>query len=378
MEGAKMKILITGSDGFVGKNLTRELHNQGYRSIFTYDVHTPEEKLENYLKECDFLFHLAGANRPDDPADFLQQNRNFTCRILESLTRYGNCCPIVACSSVQAEQDNLYGKSKKAMEEALQDYSAKTHAPVYIFRLPNLFGKWCRPNYNSVVATFCYNIARNIPITLTDPEKILTVAHIDSVLTAFTGALTQPPPADEAGFCLLPAVYRISLGALAEKLQSFQQSRFSLILPTFLEEVDQKLYSTFISYLPVAGLTRDLEEKSDERGAFCECLKGIGFGQIAVSVTRPGMVRGGHWHHTKTEKFCVLRGQAIVRLQRLDGEKELLEYHLTGKQPKLLDIPPGYVHWVENTGHEDMILLIWCCELFDPERPDTYYREATP
>lgn len=369
-----MKILVTGSNGFVGKNLRANIGLLNKHDVFCCDIDTSEEELDKFTQNCDFVFHLAAANRPKDTDDFMKVNRDFTKDLLSKLRNNKNNCAIVAASSIQAELDNEYGRSKREMENALFSYGKETGAPIYIYRLPNLFGKWCKPNYNSVIATFCDNLAKGKEIAVNNAETSLRLLHIDDVCRTFMNVIESKPYIDENGFCELPPIHEITVGILAEKMKKFAKNRMNLTLPIFKTRFDEQLYSTFVSYIPVDDLSYSLDMKSDARGAFFECVKAGGFGQISVSVTNPGYVRGGHWHHTKTEKFCVIKGQAALRLKKL-GEENITEYILSDENIRALDIPSGYLHWIENTGDDEMILLIWANEIFDSKNPDTYTEE---
>ncbi len=363
-----MKILVTGYKGFIGKNLVAQLRNEGYDDLLLYDVDTEESELDGFLERCDFVFHLAGVNRPQNDDEFEKGNNQLTCHIIGRLKHFGNNCPIVASSSVQAENDSPYGKSKRAMETALFEYSRETGAPVYVYRLPNVYGKWCKPNYNSVVATFCHNVARDIDIRIDNSETVLRLVYVDDVVNAFIGCI-------EKGFCEVSTVDTVSLGQLAEKIRAFRENRRTLVIPSFEGGFDRKLYATYVSYLPEDNFSYALEKKSDARGFFCECIKNNMFGQVSVSVTKPGIVRGDHWHNTKVEKFLVVAGSAVVRF-RLIGTEDITEYYVSGDEPEVIDVPVGYTHSIENVGDNDMVAFIWCDELFEPERPDTYFQKV--
>ncbi len=373
-----MKILITGADGFVGKNLTTQLKNQGYTDLYLYDIDSNEMVLEEALRDCNFVFHLAGANRPEAVEEFIQVNRDFTSVLIEKLEQYNNTCPVLACSSIQAENDTPYGKSKKAMEDVLFAHEAATGSPVYVYRLPNIFGKWCRPNYNSVVATFCHNMTRDIPVRIDNPDTVLRLLYIDDLVRQFIGALEVPPKRGEVGFCDVSDIHTTTLGELYERLRTYVDSRADsqdMELHAFEDKLDRKLYATFISYLPEGGFAYSLDRKCDQRGYFCECLKCPQFGQVSVSVSKPGVTRGNHWHHSKTEKFLVLKGKAAVRF-RMIGSDKVIEYIVTDESSQMLDIPAGYTHSIENIGEGELILLIWCNEIFDPNAPDTYIEKV--
>lgn len=370
-----MKVLVTGSGGFIGKNLVARLQCEDEITVLPCDVDCPEAAFNSALQSCDALIHLAGVNRPDHHSAFMEVNRDFTVELLQKLVRYGNTCPILAASSIQAVEDNPYGRSKKAMEDTLFSYAQSTGTRVTVYRLPNVFGKWCRPHYNSVVATFCHQIARDEEIRIDNPYHAIRLAYIDDVVEEFVGALRNPAAVSTDGFGTISVEYTVRLGDLAERLREFRRGRETLALPPVQSPFDKKLYSTYLSYLPENGFCYPLEMKRDERGYFCEALKSEGFGQISVSHTKPGIVRGNHWHHTKVEKFLVVEGNAVIRFRKIGGT-ETLEYEVSGKRLELVDVPVGYTHAIENTGDTNLITVIWCNELFDPERPDVYFEEV--
>ncbi len=359
-----MRILITGANGFVGKNLCISLPEH---ELYRYDVDTAPSLLDDYCRDADFVFHLAGANRPKDPKEFMENNFGFTSVLLEILKKHGNTCPIVLSSSTQAALDNPYGQSKRAGEDLLKAYGAETGAKVIIYRFPNLFGKWCRPNYNSAIATFCHNIARGLPITVNDPSVELTVAYIDDVLDEFKRALLGNPSE--------PVTHKATLGRIVELLESFRDSRKMLSVPDLSDPFVKKLHATYLSYLPEEGFSYPLKMNVDNRGSFTEILRTDCHGQFSVNMIKPGIVKGNHWHHTKNEKFLVVGGRGVIRFRRIDDE-EVIEYRVTGDKMEVVDIPPGYTHNIENTGDTDLILFIWCNERFDPERPDTIFLEV--
>ncbi len=367
-----MKLLITGSDGFIGKNLVAQLKSRGYTDLFLYDRNQKDASLEKYLEECDFLFHLAGINRSDNPDDFEQGNTALTNQIIKKLKSCSNTCPILASSSIQAELDTPYGKSKRAMEDVLFAYASSCNVNVYVYRLPNVYGKWCKPNYNSVVATFCHNVSRNLDLRIDNPDTVLQLVYIDDVVDAFIRTLEGKPIVADDGFCQAPIPHPIKLGQLAEKLILFHKNRQSLEMPAFAHDFDRKLYATYSSYLPQKLFSYKLDPKTDERGYFCECLKCSAFGQVSISVTKPGIVRGNHWHHTKVEKFLVVKGSAVIRFRLLNSE-EILDYYVDGSVPEIIDVPVGYTHSIQNIGDSEMIALIWSSEEFNPQYPDTYF-----
>ncbi len=378
-----MKILITGANGFVGKNLTSTLQaiKEGKDKtrplgseleIFKYDVETEERLLDEYCAECDCVVHLAGVNRPTDPREFMAGNYGFTVELLETLKKHKNKASVILSSSVQAELDNEYGKSKRAGEELLREYGRKTGAKVYIYRYPNLFGKWCRPNYNSVVATFCHNIAHGLDITVSDREKELTFAYIDDVVSALLETLAGTTETDGNGYAYVKKTYKVKLGRIADLIRSFKENRNTLSVPDMSDEFTAKLYATYLSYLPKGGCAYALQPHCDARGSFTEILRTRNAGQFSVNVTKPGVTKGEHWHHTKNEKFLVVSGKGVIRLRNIFSE-DVEEYCVSGEKPEVVDIPAGYTHNIENLGETDMITFMWCSECFDPEKPDTYY-----
>lgn len=370
-----MKILVTGAKGFIGKNLVLELKNRGYESVYEYDFDSTPEQLDAYAKDCEFVFHLAGVNRPEKESEFMEGNFGFTSDLLNLLKKYNNKAPVLITSSIQALQDNPYGKSKKAGEELLLRYSGVSGAPVYVYRLQNVFGKWCRPNYNSVVATFCHNIAHDIPIVINDPERIMEFVYIDDVVATFLSAMERRETPAKDGLYYVMAVHVIKLGELAELIGSFRKSRGSLMIPDLSESLTRKLYSTYLSYLPEDQLSYPLKMNEDHRGSFTEFVKSPDRGQVSVNVSKPGITKGNHWHHTKNEKFLVVSGEGVIRFRKVNGDK-ILEYKVSGSKLEVVDIPPGYTHNISNTGESDLVTIMWANEAFDPERPDTYFLEV--
>lgn len=369
-----MKILITGAGGFIGKNLISTLHTYGYGDILYFDADTPAEKLDRFCAECEFVYHLAGVNRPKTQDEFMQGNFGFTDTLLRTLIKYRNNCPIMFASSTQAALPNLYGRSKKAGEELLFQYQRETGAKVYVFRFPNVFGKWSKPNYNSAVATFCYNISHDLPITLSDPDTVLHLAYIDDVAEALV-ALLDDEATMEGPYCVVPVAHTAKLGDLAERIRSFRKIREENELPDMSAPLTRKLYATYLSFLPTMEFAYPLPMREDDRGSFTEFLRSGSGGQISVSISKPGAVKGNHWHHTKTEKFLVVYGSGVIRFRNPDAE-EVLEYHVSGKKLVVVDIPVGYAHSIENTGKSDMVTLMWASEGFDPEHPDTIATEV--
>ncbi len=369
-----MKILVTGSNGFVGKNLISELKNRGYDDLYLYDVDTDPSLLDTYCAECEFVYHLAGVNRPQDPKEFMEGNYGFTSLLLDSLKRHANTSPVLISSSIQAELDNPYGRSKKAGEDLLLSYSKETGAKVHLFRLPNVFGKWCRPNYNSAVATFCYNIARDLPITVNDPSVVMNLVYIDDVVDSFIKALNNDV-LQEGGYCKVPTVHTTKLGTIVELLHKFKESRKDLSVPNMGNSFEKVLYSTYLSYLPVDQLNYPLKMNSNERGSFTEILRTEERGQFSVNISKPGITKGNHWHHTKNEKFLVVSGEGVIRFRKI-GTKEVIEYSVSAEKLEVVDIPPGYTHNISNTGSSDMVTFMWANEPFNKDKPDTIYEEV--
>ena len=369
------KVLITGAEGFIGKNLCIALEQRKDVRVLPYDVNNAKKELAQFAAEADFVFHLAGVNRPENIEEFDRGNRGFTLELAELLEKAGRRVPVAMTSSIQAALDNPYGVSKKKAEDALWEWSRRSGAPVYIYRLPNVFGKWCRPNYNSVVATFCYNIARGLPIQINKPAAELTLVYIDDVVDELIAAMEGAPHRGDDGFCYVPRTFKVTLQKLAETIYSFTESRTTLVVPNFEGDFERFLYATFISYLPEKGFSYDLEMKYDQRGWLAEFIKSKQFGQIFISRTRPGITRGNHWHHTKVEKFLVIEGEALIKFRKI-GTDEVIEYQVSGEQLRVVDIPPGYTHSITNIGSTDVITLFWANEIFEPARADTYYLEV--
>lgn len=371
-----MKVLVTGAEGFIGKNLVTELNRREGVEVLPFDIDTPKERLEEYCRECDFVYHLAGVNRPERVEEYMEGNFGFTSQLVGTLKKCGNTCPIVISSSVQASLENPYGQSKKAGEDMLFSYGQETGAPVYIYRFPNVFGKWCRPNYNSAVATFCYNIVHGLPIQVNDRKTVLRLVYIDDVVEELMQAYDRHPHVNADGYCYVPVEHEAALGEIVNLLYSFKESRRNLMLPDMTEgSLEKKLYSTYLSYLPEDGFSYPLDMKEDERGSFTEILKSVDRGQVSVNISRPGITKGNHWHHTKNEKFVVVSGRALIRFRR-HGSDEIFEYHVSGDKLEVVDIPTGYVHSIINEGDTDLVTLMWCNECFNPGRPDTAYESV--
>ena len=373
-----MKILITGAQGFLGRNMRAELSTHQDYEVLAYSHSLPEKTLEEYCAQADFVLHFAGVNRPKDKAEFIQGNTDFTQHLLTMLKKSGSKAPVLMSSSVQAALDNPYGQSKAEAEKLLKDYAAATGNQVYIYRLPNLFGKWGKPNYNSVVATFCYNITRNIPIEVSGRTRSLKLVYIDDAVAEFMAALQGSAHADLDGFYSVPSIHMTTLGEIADALYSFKESREgSLQVPDVGHPFLKKLYSTYLSYLPVDEFSYALDTHADDRGSFTEILRTAERGQFSVNIAHPGIVKGNHWHHTKNEKFLVVSGKGLIRFRRVDDPGcEIIEYHVSGEKLQVVDIPPGYTHSIANEGTEELVTFMWCNECFDPEHPDTYWMEV--
>jgi UDP-2-acetamido-2,6-beta-L-arabino-hexul-4-ose reductase len=365
------RILITGGRGFLGRNLAVHLLERKDCETRIFDQENSVEDLKAWVLDADVIFHLAGVNRPRDPIDFDRGNAGLTEQICQFLQKAGRSPKIVFSSSIQAELDNPYGASKAKAENALRQFAAEAGACVRIYRLKNLFGKWCRPNYNSVTATFCHNIAKDLPIAVSDPACDLELSYVDDVVAAFLSEIDGRQTAGEAG-ADIPS-YRIQLGDLAGRIQSFHEMGTTLTLPDFAEWFNRALYATYLSYVPQAALQQYLEIKSDVRGSLAEFIKQEHFGQVFVSRTKPGITRGNHYHHTKTEKFFVVEGDGLIRMRAVEGGP-VEEYPVTGSAYQVINIPPGFTHSITNVGSGEMVTLFWSSELFNPDRPDTYFR----
>lgn len=380
-----MKVLVTGAYGFVGKNLCATLKNiadgkdKSYNidsdiTVFEYDLGTDKALLDTYCKECDFVFHLAGVNRPETEEEFMEGNFGFSSTLLDTLKKYNNTCPIMISSSIQAELDNPYGRSKKAGEDLMFAYGEETGAKVMVYRLPNLFGKWSRPNYNSVIATFCHNIARDMPITVNNRDVNMTLVYIDDLVNELISAL-KGEENREGAFCKVPVEHKITLGEIADLIYSFKESRETKAVPDMSDGFTKKLYATYLSFLPEDGFSYPLKMNIDNRGSFTEILRTADRGQFSVNISKPHITKGNHWHHTKNEKFLVVSGNGVIRFRKPDEEK-VIEYFVSGEKLEVVDIPTGYTHNIENLGDTDMVTFMWCNECFDPNKPDTFFEEV--
>ena len=386
----KMNILITGASGFVGRNLCAQLRNirdgkaknyavSGDLTLYEYDLNSTPEELDAYCRDADFVFNLAGVNRPQDPAEFMRGNFGFASTLLATLKKHGNTCPVMISSSIQAALVNPYGESKRAGEQLLFDYAEETGAKVLVYRFPNLFGKWCRPNYNSAVATFCNNIANDLPITVNDPSVVMHLVYIDDVVDELIGALTGGEHRDGA-FCVVPTSHRITLGAIVDLLHTFRRMPETLEVPdTTKDGFAKKLYATYLSYLPSDRFAYDLKMNVDPRGSFTEIIRTADRGQFSVNVSKPGITKGQHWHHTKNEKFVVVHGHGLIQLRKVGTDENgqlypVVNYEVSGEKIQVVEMIPGYTHNIVNLSDtEDLVTFRWCNECFDPAKPDTYF-----
>lgn len=389
------KILVTGSNGFVGKNIVVALNETKKYEVITIDRQNSEEELRQATLKADFIVHLAGVNRPKEASEFYEGNGGLTEKIVNFLKNENKNTPILITSSTHAEIDNDYGKSKKQSEDVLIKYSDECNAKVYIFRLPNLFGKWCKPNYNSAVTTFCYNIAHDLDVWVNDPSIELSLVYIDDVVESIVECIEgwnminlneineEVALTTTGSNCVqidkyyyeVTTVYKRTLGNIVDSLKMFRNMRKSLLIPDLSDGFNKALYSTYLTYLEEDDFSYFLDKKEDNRGWLTELVKSEQFGQMFVSKTHPGITRGNHWHHTKTEKFIVIQGQANIRFRKIDEDK-VIEYIVDGEKPQVLDIPPGYTHSIENIGQDEVITLFWSNEMFNPEKPDTYFLEV--
>lgn len=399
-----MKILVTGSAGFVGKNLVESLKNikDGkdrthpnliIDEIFEFDKDVPLTNLEEYCQKCDFVFNLAGVNRPQNTEEFMEGNFGFASTLLDTLKKYNNKCPVMLSSSIQATLSGRYagseyGKSKLAGENLFFEYAEKNSSKVLVYRFPNLYGKWCRPNYNSVIATFCYNLANDLPITVNDPSVELELVYIDDVVKEMILALEGKEnhcdfdgdkivPFEDGKYCYVPLSHKVTLGTIVEILNSFVEQPKTLLIPEIPENsLAKNLYSTYLSYLPKEKVCLPLKMNVDERGSFTEIIKTLGNGQMSVNISKPGIKKGEHWHHSKWEIFVVVSGHALIEERKIDTD-EVLKFEVTGDNIQAVYMLPGYTHNIINLSDtEDLVTLMWANECFDKNRPDTYSQEV--
>lgn len=399
-----MNILVTGAKGFVGKNLVENLKcvRDGKNTtrpelkideIYEYDVESDKEQLFYYCERADFVFNLAGVNRPKDDGEFMKGNFGFASELLEALKRYKNTCPVMLSSSVQATlagrfQTSEYGKSKLAGEELFFDYSRETGAKVLVYRFPNLFGKWCRPNYNSAVATFCYNTANDLPLTINDRNTVLELLYIDDLVEGLLDALegkaqyceydgVEAKGEKNGRYAYIPVTHKVTLGEIADTLEKFKTQPESLIMPEIpAGSFAKKLYSTYLSYLPKEKASFPLKMNVDNRGSFTELLKTASCGQFSVNISKPGITKGEHWHNTKWEFFIVVSGKALIQERKI-GTDEILEFYVSGEKIEAVHMLPGYTHNIINLSDtEDLITLMWANESFDKNKPDTFFEKV--
>ena len=399
-----MNILITGAAGFVGKNLTAALQNirdgkdrthpeLEIGELFLYDIDSPAELLEEACRKADFVFNLAGVNRPKNQEEFMQGNFGFASTLLDTLKKWGNTCPVMLSSSIQATlvgryAGGEYGKSKKAGEELFFDYAQQTGAKVLVYRFPNLFGKWCRPNYNSAVATFCNNIANDLPITVNDPAVELELLYIDDLVDEMIAALkgrehrcefegVQTVLTETGRYCAAPVTHHVTLGEIVQLLEAFKNQPATLTMPEIPKgSFAKKLYSTYLSYLPKEKTAFPLKMNVDARGSFTELLRTENCGQFSVNISRPGITKGQHWHHTKWEFFIVVSGRGLIQMRRI-GSDEVLNFEVSGEKIEAVHMLPGYTHNIINLSDtEDLVTVMWANECFDPEKPDTFFEKV--
>lgn len=368
-----MKVLVTGAKGFIGKNLVARLNELETYEVITIDRSNSREDLVNGLLEAEFIFHLAGVNRPKEEKEFFEGNSGLTGEIVKILKENNKKTPIAITSSIQADLDNAYGKSKKMAEEELLMYSEFSKAKVFIYRLPNVFGKWCRPNYNSAVATFCHNIARGEEVWISDPSREMSLVYIDDVVRCLISSMENKKAL--SGYVNIDVEHKATLGYIVELLNSFVESRTNLTVPNMEDEFTKKLYSTYLSYLPEEKFSYPLKMNVDNRGSFTEFLKTSERGQVSINISKPGITKGNHYHHTKNEKFLVVSGEGLIQFRKIDSE-EIIEYKVSGEKLEVIDIPVGYTHNIINIGTSDMVTVMWVNEVFNPEKPDTIFMEV--
>jgi UDP-2-acetamido-2,6-beta-L-arabino-hexul-4-ose reductase len=382
-----MKILVTGAKGFIGKNLVSQLRNIGegkannYKisgkelTIFEYDVDSDIQELDTYCREADFVFHLAGVNRPTDPSEFMLGNYGSTSQLLNALKRHENRCPVMLSSSIQATLDNPYGESKRAGEQLMFDYAKETGAKVLVYRFPNVFGKWCRPNYNSVIATFCNNIANDLPIQINDASVKLNLVYIDDVVDELIAALCGYEHYEDK-FCSVKPIYTITLGEIVDLLSSFKNMQQDLDIPNVKDGFSKKLYSTYLSYLSPEKFRYPLRMNIDNRGSFTEIIRSSISGQFSVNISKPGITKGEHWHQSKNEKFVVVSGKGLIQMRKIESD-DIFNFYVSGEKIEVVEMVPGYTHNIINLSDtEDLITFMWCNECFDANRPDTFFEKV--
>lgn len=364
-----MRVLVTGANGFIGKNLQLHLQEKGGIEVVPFIRDHSDKQLPALLDGVDWIFHLAGINRPENPEEFATGNADLTQQLCDAVNTSGRTIPVVYTSSIQAELDNDYGNSKRAAEDALLALQESTGNPIYIYRLPNVFGKWARPNYNSAVATFCHNIARDLPVQINDPQAVINLVYVDDVVSSFI-ALLEGAESRHHYVDVTPQ-YQITVGELAEQLNRFKATRKNLITEQVGTGLVRALYSTYVSYLPPERFTYPVQQHGDERGVFVEMLKTPNAGQFSFFTAHPGITRGGHYHHSKTEKFLVIKGSACFRFRHMLTD-EFYELYASGEQSEIVETVPGWAHDVTNVGDGELICMLWANEIFDREHPDTF------
>jgi UDP-2-acetamido-2,6-beta-L-arabino-hexul-4-ose reductase len=368
-------ILVTGANGFIGKNLIEGIRRQENMAVKEFDIEDDKNTLKIHLEEADFIFHLAGINRPKNLKEFEIGNVDLTKTIVRVLEKLKKFPPIVFSSSTQAKLNNPYGISKKKAEDVLIEYGRKNKAKIFIFRLPNVFGKWCRPNYNSVVATFCYNISHSLDISISDPRKEIELIYIDDLVDEFMRLLKPEPTDFGKSLYRIKSTFKISLGKLAEKIYQLKDIRSTLVLPDLSDDFTKFLYATYLSHLDDDQFSYRLKTRTDQRGSLAELLKSHSFGQIFISKSHKGIIRGHHYHNTKVEKFCVIQGKALIKLRHIFGDK-IIKYQVSGENIEIVDIPPGYTHSIENLSDGELVVIFWASEIFNPQKPDTYTQQV--
>ena len=395
-----MKILVTGAKGFVGRNLCSQLRNirdgkaRNYditvEEVFEYDIDSAPEELDTWCAKADFVFNLAGVNRPKDPEEFMRGNFGFASALLATLKRHGNTCPVMLSSSIQATLagrfgDSEYGRSKKAGEDLFLQYGEENGVKVLVYRFPNLYGKWCRPNYNSAIATFCNNIANDLPITVNDPSVELEVLYIDDLIEEMILALKGEEhrcefdgldvvPAADGRYCYCPVTHKATLGEIVDLLHGFKELPETLMVPEIpADSFAKRLLSTYLSYLPKEKVIFDLKMNIDQRGSFTELVHTLNCGQVSINISKPGITKGEHWHHTKWEQFIVVSGHGLIQMRK-EGTDEVIEYEVSGEKIQSVIMLPGYTHNIINLSDtQDLVTVMYCNEIFNPERPDTYF-----
>ena len=364
-----MKVLVTGADGFIAQNLMVHLQERNDVEVVSFTRQNNLSDLESKVAYVDFVFHLAGVNRPQKEVEFTKGNSDLTRTLCNALEKVGRKVPVLFASSIQATSDNPYGRSKREAEKVITNYAKKNEAEGYIFRLPNVFGKWCKPNYNSAVATFCHNIAHNLPVQINDSSAVISLVYVDDVVNRFIsimeGAITKKV------YCDVDPVYEITVGDLVAKINTFKLSRENLITERVGTGLDRALHSTYLSYFEPKDFSYTLTKHGDERGVFVEMLKTKDSGQFSYFTAHPGITRGGHYHHSKTEKFLVIKGEALFKFRHIVTD-EFYELKISGDNPVVVETVPGWTHDITNTGRDEMLVMLWANEIFDPENPDTY------